>query len=187
MEKTINFIVEQIKNLSDEKTPVVVAIDGRCASGKTTIAACLQEKLSCEVIHMDDLFLRPEQRTEERLKTPGGNVDYERFLEEVIIPLKQEEAFFYRPYDCHTQTLKAPVEVKGCPVILVEGSYSCHPCLYENYDLHIFLDVDKETQLQRIRLRNGEEMAKSFVQEWIPLEEAYFLVFNIKEKCELKY
>ena len=32
---------------------------------------------------MDDYFLQPYQRTEERLAEPGGNVDYERFKEEI--------------------------------------------------------------------------------------------------------
>ena len=49
---------------------VIVAIDGRCGSGKTTLAAKLQKQLHCSVFHMDDFFLRPEQRTEERFAAP---------------------------------------------------------------------------------------------------------------------
>ena len=46
---------------------------------------------------MDDFFLRPEQRTEERLKEVGGNVDRERFLEEVARPLtNKKKSFGYR-------------------------------------------------------------------------------------------
>lgn len=33
---------------------VIVAIDGRCGSGKTTLAAKLQKQLHCSVFHMDD-------------------------------------------------------------------------------------------------------------------------------------
>ena len=42
-----------------DKPRILVAIDGRCGSGKTTLAAALQEMLQCPVVHMDDFFLRP--------------------------------------------------------------------------------------------------------------------------------
>ena len=40
-----------------------VAIDGPCTSGKTTLAAQLGALYDCNVFHMDDFFLRSEQRT----------------------------------------------------------------------------------------------------------------------------
>ena len=64
------------ESISPEKTPFLVAVDGRCGAGKTTFAAFLQEKFGWSVLHMDHFFLRPEQRTKERLGTPGGNIDY---------------------------------------------------------------------------------------------------------------
>lgn len=78
------FIKEKLRN----KQPLIIAIDGRSASGKTTLAKELNELFLSEVIHMDDFFLQPEQRTEERLSEVGGNVDRERFLREVALPLK---------------------------------------------------------------------------------------------------
>ena len=41
----------------------VLAIDGPCGSGKTTLAALLARLYDCPVFHADDFFLRPEQRT----------------------------------------------------------------------------------------------------------------------------
>ena len=88
---------------------VIVAIDGRCGSGKTTLAAKLQKQLHCSVFHMDDFFLRPEQRTEERFAAPGENVDHERFLEEVLLPLRSAQAVTFRPFSCARQQLGEPV------------------------------------------------------------------------------
>lgn len=136
---------------------------------------------------MDHFFLRPEQRTEERLKTPGGNVDYERFLEEVLNPIKEgEREILYRPYDCHRQELAEPISVIPGNVCLVEGSYSCHPALWDRYDLHVFLTVDEEEQMRRIIRRNGEENADMFRKRWILLEESYFAAYRIKERCDLR-
>ena len=64
-------------------SPFIIAIDGRAASGKSTLAQQLGELLDADVIHMDDFFLPPSLRTKERLSEPGGNVHYERFAEEV--------------------------------------------------------------------------------------------------------
>ena len=96
-------LLQRIRALAATQPRVLVAIDGRCAAGKTTLAASLQAQLECNVFPIDDFFLRPEQRTSERLHQPGGNVDYERFLTEVLRPLHDGQAVTYRPYDCHTQ------------------------------------------------------------------------------------
>lgn len=173
----------------ETKEWVLIAIDGRCASGKTTLAGCLKQQLSCELVHMDDFFLRPEQRTKERLLEPGGNVDAERMLSEVIKPLLAGKDASYHPYDCHTGSFAAPVFLsnKGKKTLLIEGAYSCRPDLWDFYDLHIFLTVDKETQKKRIAARNGATAAVQFAERWIPLEEQYFQAYQIKERCELCY
>ena len=111
MEKILETAKHQINMLLEEKNFVIVAIDGKCTSGKTTLASKLAELYDCNVFHMDDFFLRPEQRTPERFAEVGGNVDYERFWEEVLLPLKTGKAFSYRPFDCSTFTLAAPVTV----------------------------------------------------------------------------
>ena len=93
MEKILETAKHQINMLLEEKNFVIVAIDGKCTSGKTTLASKLAELYDCNVFHMDDFFLRPEQRTPERFAEVGGNVDYELFLEEVRLPLKSSKTF----------------------------------------------------------------------------------------------
>ena len=165
---------------------LLVAIDGRCASGKSTLAGELRRELDCAVFHMDDFFPRPEQRTDERLRTPGGNVDYERFGEEVLFPLRRgAEQVVLRTYDCAAQALRPPVRADAGRIVLIEGSYSCHPALWDAYDLRIFLTVSAQEQAERIRARNGEDALRVFLDRWIPLEERYFAAFRIQERCDL--
>lgn len=66
-----------------QRSTLVLAIDGRCAAGKTTLAARLAELCDCNVIHMDHFFLCSKQNTMERLQQAGGNMDYVRFCEEM--------------------------------------------------------------------------------------------------------
>lgn len=178
---------EKAEVLGMKRKHLIIAIDGRCGAGKTTLAAYLQEKYGCKVIHMDHFFLRPEQRTVERLSEPGGNIDYERFLAEVLEMLQKGIPFSYRPYDCKEQKLASPIAIEPGKVTVVEGSYACHPRFREYYDLKILLTVEKEEQLKRIERRNGKEQAAVFKEKWIPLEEKYFSSCDVEKTCDLLY
>lgn len=178
-------LTAEINRLLVRQGRVVAALDGRCAAGKTSLAERFGARHGWRVVHMDHFFLRPEQQTPERYQTPGENVDHERFLEEVLLPLREGRAALYRPYDCRTRSLAEPVLVEPTPVTLVEGSYSCHPDLREYYDLRVFLDVDPEEQLRRIAHRDGPEGLSAFQERWIPLEEAYFSACRVEEACSL--
>ncbi len=174
-----------IRALLDRQRRVIAAIDGRCGAGKSTLTAQLREQLPCRVFHMDDFFLRPEQRTAARLAQPGENVDHERFLMEVLLPARRGEDVTYRPYLCARRSLDAPVAAPAAHLTIVEGAYACHPALWEYYDLRVFLTVDSEEQLRRIQARNGPERAMQFRDRWIPLEEAYFAAFDVAARCDM--
>ena len=167
------------------KEQILVAIDGPCASGKTTLAEALSDRLSCPVVHMDHFFLRPEQRTPNRLAEPGGNVDRERFKAEVLTPLQEEKECTYRPFVCSTMSLGEPIAVKKSPVVLIEGSYSCHPDLRDVYDLCLYSSISREEQEKRLLSREGEAKLAVFQAKWIPMEEAYFKAFDIASHCHV--
>ena len=67
IEAAAGAIMKRIDSLPEADRPYLIAIDGRCASGKTTLAAFLQERIQeCAVVHMDHFFLQDAQRTKER-------------------------------------------------------------------------------------------------------------------------
>mgnify|MGYP003392100384 CR=1 FL=1 len=184
MNQAITILKDRIDSLMEQKEQIIIAIDGYCTSGKTTLAARLAEIYDCNVFHMDDFFLRPEQRTQERYAEIGGNVDYERFMEEVLIPLKAGNAFSYRPFDCSTFTLAEPVGVKPKKLNIIEGSYSHHPYFGDPYDLKVFLSVTPELQRERV-LQRPAFLHQRFFEEWIPMENRYFDQNQIAEKSDL--
>ena len=184
MNKILGMLKKKIDTLLEENNLVIVAIDGKCTSGKTTLASKLAEIYDCNVFHMDDFFLRPEQRTPERFAEVGGNVDYERFQEEVLLPLKDGKAFSYRPFDCSTFTIAPPVAVTPKKLNIIEGTYSHHPYFGNPYDLKILLTVDEETQRQRI-LERPAFLHKRFFEEWIPMENRYFNVLLFSDRIDI--
>lgn len=160
---------------------VLVALDGKCATGKTTLARALAEKYGCAVCHMDDFFLRPSQRTPERLEKPGENIDHERFLEEVLRPLREGRPVSYRPWSCRTQSFAEIRPLMPARLTIVEGAYCLHPALRGFYDLRVVLTAPLSVRLSRLRAREGGNFP-NYPAKWIPLEDAYFSACAV-ERC----
>ena len=168
-----------------EGRPVTVAIEGGSAGGKTTLAGFLTELYDCTVFHTDDFFLRPEQRTPARYAEIGGNLDRERFLEEVLRPLSEGRDVCYQRFHCGKQALEPPVTVTPKALTVIEGAYSMHPDLAPYYDLSLFLEISPTRQRERILKRNPSPWAERFFEEWIPMEVAYFAGMKVRERCHL--
>ncbi len=172
-----------LSHLLSQKEQVVLAIDGPCTAGKSTLAEAISRRFDAAVIPMDDFFLRPEQKTPERLAEIGGHFDRERFLDEVLSPLSKGEPIRYRPYDCHTGEFSAPRSMERKPLTVIEGTYSLHPALGKYYDLSVFLWIPTLVQLQRV-LKRPKEKHDRFLREWIPMEESYFSEFQIQASAD---
>ncbi|SHJ48560.1 Uridine kinase [Hathewaya proteolytica DSM 3090] len=186
--RSIEKITKKLIEMSHKSDGIiVVAIDGRCGSGKTTLSEYLSHKLHCSVIHMDDFFLPSHLRTPSRLKEPGGNIHYERFSEEIKEKLKIDKCdkISYGIFNCAKMCIDSQVVLPKTKIIIVEGTYSLHPNYDEMYHYKIFCNVDEEIQRQRIIMRNGKKIYENFKNKWIPMEERYFSSMDIKNKCDI--
>ncbi|WP_200804931.1 uridine kinase family protein [Anaerosalibacter sp. Marseille-P3206] len=183
--QNFDMLIDLIDTLLLKNQNVNVAIDGNSGSGKTTLSKILEKIYDCNVFHMDDFFLRTEQKTKERLEEVGGNVDYKRFKEEIIDNLYSNHKFQYQIYDCKQMELTEFVTVIPKKLNIIEGVYSMHPTLIDSYNLKIFLTIDKYEQGKRILKRNGPLMYERFINEWIPMENKYFKQMKIREKSDI--
>ena len=168
-----------------DKDCKVLAIEGRCASGKTTLAMRLRETTGCCIVCIDHFFLPPHMKTAERMAEIGGNIDYDRFAQEVLRPISNGADFSYRPYNCKTDQFDKPIHISIKPAIIIEGVYSLHPKFSNYYDFSVFLDIDKDEQLRRLAKRNPD-ILHMFEERWIPMEEDYFAHFNIEKTAKYK-
>lgn len=165
----------------DSELPLIIAIDGRAASGKTTFA----EKLNVPVIHTDDFFRPRDNRGELALTEFDGNFDIERFKSEVVANLKTGNSFEYGMFDCFQGKITASVRIPLSACYVVEGAYSINPVLGDYAGLKVFFDVSKNDQKQRIINRGGEEAYNRFRDIWIPAEERYLAHYNIQAQCDI--
>lgn len=188
-------LFSKIEQLRSGQPLTVLAIDGSCGSGKTSLAAFLQSVYGCSIIHADDFFLPPELRTDDRYAEPGGNIHYERFLSEVVESLcayKKESRtahapsiLSYRRFSCSDMAYQAePVQVPLTPLVVVEGSYCLRPEFRAAYDISVFLSCSEQIQRERILRRNGPEMLRIFEKKWIPMENRYFEHYKIREQAD---
>lgn len=182
-----NRIFKEIDNLLLQKKTVLMAIDGDSASGKTTLAKKLSEKYDCNVFHVDDFFLSPSAKTNNKISFTNENINYESILNEIILPIISGKSFLYEPYDCRKDKFCTPVIVTPKKLNIVEGSYSMHPYLARYYDYTVFLHIDGNLQRERILNRNTADMQKRFFEEWIPKEKEYFTAYFIPQCCNAEF
>lgn len=143
---------------------------GPCASGKSTLAETLADIYRCPVVHMDDFFLQPHQRTPERLAQPGGNVDYERFDAQVLPPCTGTKPPAIAPGGAAPATWgRRSPSAPTCGSAITCGSGTEAPW---------------DVRLARIAQR-GPGCTARFQQIWIPLEDRYFAACQVKECCQL--
>lgn len=178
-------MIAAVEALRERRPRVVLAIDGMAAAGKTTAAAALSARWGAPVVHMDDFFLPPALRTPERLAEPGGNVHYERFVEEVLPGLASGGAFSYRVFRCSVMALDGRAHIPAAPVVIVEGAYALHPAFGGYADVTAFFAVDPAEQKRRVIARSGEEKWEDFRTRWIPMENAYHAAFGTRERADI--
>lgn len=166
-------LIEKIHHLTKTDKRNVIAIDGRSCSGKTTFALQLQSLFNCSIIHLDDFFL-PKEKQLNILDEIAGNIDKERFLQEVINPLQIGQPFTYHKFDCKVNKFVEKIKVNKTNLIIIEGAYTLYPSFRSAYDLTVFMDVDEKVQFNRLVKREGKQGAKLFINKWIPKEEEYF-------------
>lgn len=164
---TIQMKVLQLQHYLDSIDDFqIIALEGKCASGKTTISSYLKD---VTIIDVDEFFLRRELKTKSRLEEPGGNIDY-KLYEECLKKIKPNSTITYTIFDCQTQTYKDKTILVGNKVLLV-GVYSYHQKVRKHIDKLCYLIVNEQEQLNRLKQR---KLYLKFINEWVPLENKYY-------------
>jgi len=176
-------LFQKIEEALREIKPFILAIDGPAGAGKSTLAKEIRCRYGGELIHMDDFFLPFSLRSKNRLQEAGGNIHYERFIDEVL-PYLRGGAFTYGIFDCSRGAIGGERNLPASPLRIVEGSYCLHPKFGDYADIRIFLDITPAEQERRILTRNGEAMWRNFRDRWIPMEERYFEATGIRDRVD---
>lgn len=153
-----------------------IAIDGRGGSGKSLFTELLKTKLPGFVVLNGDDYFEPRDDP-----IVFGDFNDERFIHDVINPLKTENSFIYRPYDWDTKQLSEQT-VRIDKGFCLERCYSFKFDL--DWDLKIWVETPKEVCLRRGLARDGQEAAKAW-QFWQQQEDEYIRDFKPEEKADI--
>jgi len=165
--------------------PLVVAIDGHGAAGKSTIAAAVAAATGAALVHTDDFFVAPPRPAlappRPALAPPrpplpprglAGYYDWRRLRAEALVPLRARHAASFRRFDWERGGgLAGTVVVEPCDLIVVEGVFSAAPELSDLVDRSVFVDTAEAERLRRLRLRVAPD---EWDDEWLAAERAYF-------------
>jgi len=130
-----------------ETAPLVVAIDGYGASGKTTIAGEVASELDALTVHTDEYY---------EVRDPAGD--------------PHPMARYYR-WEALRRWALEPGIAQRVPLILVEGVSSGSPALADLVTRTVFVDTPEAVRLERLHSRIAEE---EWDEEWLAAERAYF-------------
>ena len=154
-----------------EGRPVVLAVDGRGASGKSTLADRLHRHVAASaVVHTDDLAWHEPL------------FEWGHLLDDVLRPLRRGEAVWFRPPRWVERGRDGAIDVPaGLDLVVVEGTGASQREYAELVDATVWVQADFAKAERRGIARDvekgvngGPDEAAAFWHEWMA-EELRFL------------
>ncbi|MGC4191018.1 MAG: hypothetical protein QM589_07625 [Thermomicrobiales bacterium] len=146
--------------------PWIIAVDGRSAGGKSTLAERLARSMpGAIVVHTDDVAWHHSFFDWGGLLIAG-----------VLQPLRNGQSVQYRPPGWEKQGRPGAIEIAAeCPVVLVEGVGASRKELSAWIDRSIWVQSDLyEAERRGVVRDGGTDEAHAFWREWMA-EEVPFL------------
>jgi uridine kinase len=173
---TTEIQILQIKNFLNQypKPFRFIAIDGKAASGKTTLVSQLSKSLPSTVINADDFFDNSNNKI---------GINSMRIRTELLDKAHTGQNLNYRIYNCSTETFQEKTVPLVLP-LLIEGAYSANKDLRSYFDLVFFMDIDSLEQRKRLEERS-KSLLEKFTNQWIPRENNYIEREKIIQKADL--
>jgi hypothetical protein len=146
------------------RRPVVLAVDGRSSSGKTTLAGRLRDVVAgSAVVHTDDIAWWHSRFGWADLLTDG-----------VLLPARAGQAVAFRPPQWDQRQRQGAIEVPaGCTLLIIEGVGAARRETIHLVDVAIWVQSDeRETErrsLARIGQSDGPLTARHY-RDWMAEE-----------------
>jgi|SRR5712664_210563 len=182
----VDAVVAAIRARSVNGQRLVVAIDGRSGSGKSTVAEVVAQAIGAVIVPCDDFFAANVSNAEWDRRPPAQRaadaIDWRRLTREAIEPLRAGRAarwfafdFLPGPRDDGTYPLqRIPTELAPKPVLLLDGAYSARPELADVLDLSVLVEAAPSTREARLAAREAADFLRQWHARWDPAEEYYF-------------
>lgn len=176
----VSKLANRIRELAEGRSgPLLVALDGRSAAGKSTLAARVAPLVRANVIDGDDFYAGGTAATWGAM-SDAEKVDHcidWRRQRPVLELLARGETASWHPYDWEIDDGRLAPHLITCnpaPVVILDGAYSARPELTDLFDLRVLLDAPIDLRKARLIQREGEGYREEWNARWDEAEEWYF-------------
>jgi len=178
----VDKVVFEISRLLKRKNPVLVALDGRSGTGKSTIAQVIASRVEGIIVVSDDFYSGGNDDAwsgfSAKEKVDKG-IDWQRMRVQVLEPLLANKPASWHPLDFEPEIgwigwKEETVKLDPAPVILIDGVYSARPELSDLVDLAVLVEADDEVRRQRLVIREGQGFMERWHRLWDCAEDYYF-------------
>lgn len=158
---------------------VVLAVDGRSSSGKTTLAGRLQDAIAgSAVVHTDDIAWWHSR---------FGWADL--LIDGVLVPFHRGDPVSFRPPRWAEHSRQGSIEVAArCPVLIVEGVGAGRSEVSGLINALVWVQSDRQEAERRSLSRVGQPGGPRTVEayrEWMAEEEPFLAVERTWERADL--
>jgi uridine kinase len=181
-----SWLVLELEGRTRPDRAVLVGIDGRGGAGKSTFARALAAELSeAAVVEFDDFYRPSAARLPPGDPDVGGNFEWRRLRDQVLLPLSRGEAARYQRYDWGSDSMAEWHDVPARGVVVIDGNYSTREELRGLYDFRIWVDAPHDVRLARGLERGGLNTRERWLEEWMPEEERYLAAQDPRRFADL--
>lgn len=159
----------------DVPRTVVVGIDGRAGSGKTTIAGHVAAALGdCPLVHMDDIY-------------PGWDglaASIPILVAHILEPISLGRTARFRRYDWERGGPGEWCEIERSSALVIEGVGSCARATVPFVDVPVWVDAPDEVRKRRATVRDGDVFVDNW-DRWRRQEDRLFADDAVWERAAL--
>ncbi len=164
--------------MSPGARPLLLAVDGRSGSGKTSLAAelaaLLRPHLTVSVFHLDAIY-------------PGWDglmSSFETYVDEVLAPLAAGRTARWHWWDWTAHATGAADRTEPADVVILEGVGAGHRRARELLDALVWMEVDGAERKRRALARDGGTFAPHW-DHWAAQEDRYLAADDVAAAATL--
>ncbi|HLG63832.1 MAG TPA: hypothetical protein VKY19_17960 [Ktedonosporobacter sp.] len=186
-------VVFEIQRRLQHKSPVLVALDGRSGTGKSTLAQAVAARVEASIVVSDDFYAGGNDDVwygKSAGEKVAQGIDWRRMRMEVLEPLLANKAASWHPLDFQAGSgwvgwKEELVTLEPAPVILLDGIYSARPELADLVDVAVLIEIDDLVRRQRLVVREGQDFMQRWHQLWDAAEDYYFTYIRPRSSFDL--